>query len=64
MTFNLLSLVAGICYITLGIFVISYKFLVVPLEANIAYLLGGLLIVYGVFRLIRVINKFRKRNEE
>ncbi|KUG10110.1 C4-dicarboxylate ABC transporter [Elizabethkingia sp. HvH-WGS333] len=64
MTFNLLSIVAGICYITLGIFVIMYKFFIVELGEAAAYPLGGLLIIYGIFRLIRVVNKFRKKNEE
>ncbi|WP_255365539.1 MULTISPECIES: hypothetical protein [Elizabethkingia] len=41
-----------------------YKFFIVELGEAAAYPLGGLLIIYGIFRLIRVVNKFRKKNEE
>ncbi|WP_407480024.1 hypothetical protein [Elizabethkingia anophelis] len=40
-----------------------YKFFIVELGETAAYPLGGLLIIYGIFRLIRVAKKFRNRNE-
>ena len=51
--FNWLSLVTGFFYVVLGIVVIIYKFLIVVLEPNIAYAMGSLLILYGLFRIYR-----------
>ncbi|MBN9311421.1 MAG: C4-dicarboxylate ABC transporter [Chryseobacterium sp. 39-10] len=63
--FNWLSVVAGIFYVILGITVIIYKFFVIYLEANVAYPLGFLLILYGAFRIIRAIFRIRQdKNEE
>ena len=65
MIFNWLSIVAGFFYLVLGIVVIIYKFFVIFLEPNVAYPLGGLLILYGIFRIARAIFKIREeRNEE
>lgn len=64
MMFNWLSLVAGIGYIVLGIAVIVYKFFIVILEPNIAYALGGLLIIYGIFRIVRALYKFKEDRDE
>lgn len=66
MMFNWLSLVAGFFYIVLGIAVILYKFFIIFLEPNIAYPLGALLILYGIFRIARAIYKIRlqRRNED
>lgn len=61
--FNYLSILVGIFYIALGIFVIIYKFFVIQLEGVTPYLLGGLLIVYGIFRIIRAIYYLRKKDE-
>ncbi len=63
MTFNLLSIVVGVFYIAMGVFVINYKFFVVSLEDNIAYPFGALLMVYGIFRIARVIYRLRKKDE-
>ncbi|MBV2165242.1 MAG: C4-dicarboxylate ABC transporter [Kaistella sp.] len=65
MLFNWLSLVTGFFYIVLGIVVIIYKFFIIFLEPNIAYALGGLLILYGIFRIVRAIYRIRQnKNEE
>lgn len=64
MAFNYLSLLMGLAYIALGIFVIIYKFFVVMLEPNIAYALGAVLIGYGGFRMYRSIVKLKNRNEK
>ncbi|MGZ5284575.1 MAG: C4-dicarboxylate ABC transporter [Kaistella sp.] len=65
MLFNWLSLVTGLFYIVLGIVVIIYKFFVIYLEPNIAYSLGGLLILYGIFRIVRAVYRIRQnKNEE
>jgi len=60
MMFNWLSLVAGICYVVLGIVMMVYKFL----EPMYAYSLGAVLILYGIFRIWRVIKKFRNTDED
>lgn len=60
MMFNWLSLAAGICYVILGIVMIVYKFL----EPLYAYLLGAILILYGIFRVWRAISKFRSTDED
>lgn len=62
--FNWLSLITGFFYIVLGIVVIVYKFFIVHLEPNIAYPLGGLLIAYGIFRIVRVIIKLKNDKDE
>ena len=62
--YNILSLVVGICYIIMGVFVVYKKFFVVELEVVIPYLLGGLLIAYGVFRVIRSIVFMRRKDDE
>lgn len=65
MIFNWLSLVAGFFYVILGIVVIIYKFFVIFLEPMVAYSLGALLILYGIFRSVRAIYRIREsRNEE
>jgi len=64
MMFNWLSLVTGFFYIVLGIVVIIYKFFIIILEPNIAYPLGGLLILYGIFRMVRAVYKIRQQNNE
>ena len=61
--FNILSLLIGVFYIALGIFVIEKKFFLVTLDGVIPYLLGGLLIAYGIFRIIRAIIYLRKKDE-
>ena len=60
--FNWLSLVTGVFYIVLGIVVIIYKFFIIVVEPNVAYPLGGLLIAYGVFRIVRAILRIKNDN--
>ncbi|WP_379966056.1 C4-dicarboxylate ABC transporter [Epilithonimonas sp. UC225_85] len=60
--FNWLSLITGLFYIVLGIVVIVYKFFIIILEPNVAYPLGGLLIAYGVFRIVRAIIRIKNDN--
>jgi cytochrome c biogenesis protein CcdA len=43
----------ALVYIALGYFVIKLKWLMVPLSDNLAYAMGALLIVYGIFRAYR-----------
>ena len=63
MMFNWFSFVTGFFYIVLGIVVIIYKFFIIPVEPNVAYPLGGLLILYGIFRIVRAFYKMRKNDE-
>jgi len=62
--FNWLSLVTGLFYIILGIVVIVYKFFFTILEPTIAYAMGGLLILYGIFRIYRAISKIKDSGDE
>ncbi|MCZ2084758.1 C4-dicarboxylate ABC transporter [Kaistella sp. SH11-4b] len=62
--FNWLSVVAGLFYVVLGIVVIIYKFFVIYLEPNVAYSLGGLLVTYGIFRMVRAIYKIKEQRDE
>ncbi|MCQ4036071.1 C4-dicarboxylate ABC transporter [Kaistella montana] len=64
MIFNWLSLITGFFYIVLGIVVIIYKFFIIFLEPNIAYALGALLILYGIFRIGRAIYRLRHDKDE
>ena len=61
--FNYLSILIGIFYIALGVFVMVYKFFLIPLEGITSHLLGGL-IIYGVFRIGRAIYYIRRKDEE
>ncbi|OCA70911.1 C4-dicarboxylate ABC transporter [Chryseobacterium artocarpi] len=62
--FNWLSLVTGLFYIVLGIVVIIYKFFFTILDPGVAYAMGGLLIVYGIFRIYRAVAKIKKSKDE
>ncbi|MCP2036907.1 uncharacterized membrane protein HdeD (DUF308 family) [Chryseobacterium sp. HSC-36S06] len=64
MLFNWLSLITGLFYIVLGVVVIIYKFFIIYLEPNIAYSLGGLLILYGIFRIVRAVYRIRQNRDE
>ncbi len=64
MIFNWLSLVTGFFYIVMGIAVMTYKFFIIFLEPNIAYALGGLLVLYGIFRMSRAIYRIRQDRDE
>ncbi|MDR6405802.1 MULTISPECIES: DUF308 domain-containing protein [Chryseobacterium] len=64
MMFNWLSLITGLFYIVLGIVVIFYKFFFTILEPGVAYGLGGLLILYGIFRIYRAISKIKDSGNE
>ncbi|MGL6129175.1 DUF308 domain-containing protein [Chryseobacterium artocarpi] len=64
MMFNWLSLVTGLFYIVLGIVVIIYKFFFTILDPGVAYAMGGLLIVYGIFRIYRAVAKIKKSKDE
>ncbi len=64
MMFNWLSLITGAFYIVLGLVVIIYKFFVIQLEPTVAYALGGLIVVYGIFRIGRSIARLRENKDE
>lgn len=64
MMFNWLSLVTGLFYIVLGVVVIIYKFFFTILEPAVAYGLGALLILYGLFRIYRAISKIKNSGDE
>lgn len=62
--YNVLSLIVGICYVIMGVFIAYKKFFVVELDGVIPYLLGGILIAYGVFRVVRAIIFIRRKDED
>jgi uncharacterized membrane protein HdeD (DUF308 family) len=64
MMFNWLSLVTGLFYIVLGIVIIFYKFFFIILEPAVAYPLGGVMILYGIFRIFRSLSKMKKSKDE
>ncbi len=59
-----LTVFLGLAYIALGIFVIVKKAFGIPLETPLAYGLGAVLIVYGLFRIARFYANKRKQNED
>lgn len=68
MMFNWLSVVTGFFYIVLGIFVFVRKWFLTDLEEPVAYSVGVLMVLYGIFRIIRAIYRIKQakneRNEE
>ncbi|KPH12314.1 C4-dicarboxylate ABC transporter [Chryseobacterium sp. ERMR1:04] len=62
--FNWLSLITGLFYIVLGGIVIYYKFFFTTLEPAVAYAMGGLLMLYGVFRIYRAVSKIKNSGNE
>ncbi|MCJ8153577.1 C4-dicarboxylate ABC transporter [Chryseobacterium sp. SSA4.19] len=64
MMFNWLSLITGLFYIVLGVVVMLYKFFFTVLEPGIAYALGALLILYGIFRIYRAVTRIKNSEDE
>ncbi len=62
--FNWLSLLAGLLYIVLGIFVMVRSWFFGQLEVPIAYALGGLMVLYGCFRIIRAVYRIKNNGDE
>lgn len=58
--FNYLSIIAGLAYIALGVVVLVYKFFAITLEDYVAYALGSLMIIYGIFRIVRAIYRIKE----
>lgn len=61
MVFSWLSLFAGFAYIVFGIAVIIKKWFFIYLDIMAAYALGGLMILYGIFRIIRGIRQIKNK---
>lgn len=64
MMFNWLSLITGFFYIIMGIFVIMYKFFIIVLEPTVAYAMGGLLMIYGIFRILRSVYRLKNKGND
>lgn len=64
MMFNWLSVITGFFYVVLGILVIIYRLKITFLEPNFAFPLGGLLMLYGVFRMGRAIYRIKQEKDE
>ncbi|SDE66815.1 hypothetical protein SAMN05421544_11730 [Riemerella columbipharyngis] len=62
--FNYLSILAGIMYIAFGAEVLIYKFFAIKLDDMEAYPLGGLMVLYGFFRIARAIYRIKKSRED
>ncbi|WP_258561932.1 C4-dicarboxylate ABC transporter [Chryseobacterium chendengshani] len=63
MMFNWLSLVTGLFYIVLGVVIIVYKFFFTILEPAVAYPLGAVVMLYGVFRIWRAVSKIKNTGD-
>lgn len=63
MMFNWLSLVTGLFYIVLGVVIIVYKFFFTLLEPAVAYPLGAVVMLYGVFRIWRAVSKIKNTGD-
>ncbi|MGR3812272.1 hypothetical protein [Jiulongibacter sp. NS-SX5] len=50
----ILNVTMGLLYAFIGFFVIKKQWFMANLEPVVSYALGGLLIVYGIFRMYRV----------
>ncbi|MBW7675780.1 C4-dicarboxylate ABC transporter [Chryseobacterium sp. LJ756] len=61
--FNWLSLVTGLFYIVLGVVIIVYKFFFTILEPAVAYPLGAVVMLYGVFRIWRAVSKIKNTED-
>ncbi len=57
--FKWLSMAAGICYAVLGVFIIQRNWFLTELEPKVALALGALMMVYGIYRIVRAVMKFR-----
>lgn len=64
MMLNWLSVVTGFFYIVLGVFVVVKKWFFTVLEPGIAFALGGLMVLYGIFRIGRAIYRLRNDNRD
>jgi uncharacterized membrane protein HdeD (DUF308 family) len=64
MILNWISVITGFFYIALGIVVIIYKFFIMKLEPNVAYALGVVIMIYGVFRIVRAILRLKQLKDE
>lgn len=61
MVFSWLSLFTGFAYIAFGIAVIIKKWFFIYLDIMAAYSLGVLMILYGIFRIVRAIKQIRSK---
>ncbi|MFI5173010.1 MAG: hypothetical protein ACHQFW_11500 [Chitinophagales bacterium] len=59
----LLKLVASVMYITMGIIILAVPGLINGLGQTFSYALSAVLIIYGIFRLIRVLGEFKENND-
>ena len=64
MALNYLSVVTGFFYMVLGVFVMYRKWFLTPLEDAVAYSVGALMVLYGIFRIIRAVYRIRNRDLE
>lgn len=62
--FNWLSLVTGLFYIALGIVIIIYKFFFIILEPTVAYPLGAVIMLYGIFRIWRAVSRIKNTGND
>lgn len=60
-----LHIIIGLLYIAIAVYLITvHKFGVIDLGATSSYILGGLLFLYGGFRIWRGFNDMRAQPEE
>jgi hypothetical protein len=52
-----LNVTMGLLYVFIGFFIIRKQWFMADLDVRISYAMGGLLILYGLFRMYRIIKK-------
>ena len=60
----LLKSFASVMYISIGLILIIIPELIVALGRTYSYALGILLLIYGIFRIIRIISEAKEINRE
>jgi hypothetical protein len=55
MTKIALNVTMGLLYLYIGYFIIEKQWFMTDLDQRVSYSLGGVLIVYGLFRVYRII---------
>ena len=55
-----LNVAMGMVYLIIGFFIIKKQWFISSLDITVSYALGGVLILYGVFRIYRIYSESKK----
>jgi len=62
---NSLHLGMGVVYVVIAAMILTLKYFgTMVLDASFAYILGGLMLLYGIFRIYRGVQGMRMRNRD